>query len=272
MVLFFLAMGYANNLIYIFVFLLISMTITGMVITNFNVDAAEIEIVPPNPLFAEEVGTVMVNLANRRNHPLWDFEILFRQENEFKHEEQIAEKDKVQVEVPFYPSRRGRHRLPTLIVQSSFPFGLMRAWKSVKEVPDILIYPARKGQKSFPTGSFGNESPQSTGIFRDHRLFQTTDSTMRVDWRASARRPELLVKNFEEGDKPLLHFHWDQTEHIKDSELRLSQLCLWIDEAERAGHAYSLEIAGHKISFSRGSRHWHQCLEILATVKLETLA
>ncbi len=42
LVLFFLAVGYANNLIYIFVFFLISVAFTGVFITNRNVDGVEL--------------------------------------------------------------------------------------------------------------------------------------------------------------------------------------------------------------------------------------
>lgn len=272
LILFFLAVGYANNLIYIFVFLLISVAVTSIVITNRNVDALKFTLNKPSPVFAEEPASIPLQVENTKTYPLWDFEFLFQSSPELSHENKIAEKSAEVISVPFSTKTRGPLTLPRLIIRSSFPFGLFRAWKVQREMPTVLVYPARKGQHLFPSNAVGSETPQTAGLFRDLRPFQSADSTMRIDWRASARRQELLIKTYEEGDKPLLHFHWQQTSFIHDSEQRLSQLALWVDEAEKRGHEYSLDLGTKKLAMSRGRQHHHECLEMLALAKTETLS
>ncbi len=95
---------------------------------------------------------------------------------------------------------------------------------------------------------------------------------MRIDWRASARRQELLVKNFEEMEKPSLRFSWEQTENIVSAEDRISQLCLWVDLADRQGHAYSLELGPHATGMDRGPAHRKACLKILAMISVAELS
>lgn len=272
LILFFLAVGYANNLIYIFVFLLMSVSLTGMVITNRNTDGLEVLDVQSEAVFAEEPSSVRVVVKNSRKRNLWDFEFFFQKSNELLAETTIEELSEETLEVPYRATKRGVNALPRLIVQSKFPFGLFRAWKVIRECPEVLAYPARKGLSQFPVSSLSADIPQNAGLFRDHRIYQSSDSMMRIDWRASARRQDLLVKNFEEGDKPSLRFHWQQTEALIDPELRLSQLTLWIDEAEKRGHEYSLEIGTHKTAFSRGTSHLKTCLEILARIEPQGLA
>ncbi len=48
------------------------------------------------------------------------------------------------------------------------------------------------------------------------------------------------------------------------TERRLSQLALWVVEAERAGAPYGLRLPGAEFSPSRGDAHFHGCMRALA--------
>lgn len=264
LVLFFFAVGYANNLIYIFVFFLISVALTSVLITNKNVDGVEAENIYAENVFAEERNVLVVHLKNYFTAPAWSLVVFFEKTDERSELSSLNPSSEENVSVYWKANKRGRVILPRLILQSTFPFGLLRAWKIFKKPREVLVYPARKGDSQFPQKSYGSEELKNSGLFRDHREYQSSDSMMRIDWRASARRQELLVKNFEEMEKPSLRFSWGQTSHLSDFEARVSQLCLWIDEAEKRGHAYSLELNNKKTPLERGPAHWKMCLETLA--------
>lgn len=264
LILFFLAVGYANNLIYIFVFFLISVALTSVLITNKNVDGLEAENIFSENNFAEERGSFVASVRNYFSSPAWEISVFFEKTEERSMTSSISSGEEQNISIYWTPSKRGVVKLPRLILQSTFPFGLLRAWKVFKKPREVLIFPSRKGDPQFPQKSFGSDELKNSGLFRDHREYQSSDSMMRIDWRASARRQELLVKNFEEMEKPSLQFSWEQTSHIADFELRLSQLCLWIDEAEKRGHQYSLQLGSKKTAMERGPTHWKACLEILA--------
>lgn len=271
LVLFFLAVGYANNLVYIFFFFLVSVALTSVLITNKNVDGVEVENISAEPVFAGEEGSLNLVLINYSKSPAWELEF-FLEKNNKTFLSSLEPNDDNAVSVTWVPSQRGLVKVPRLYMQSYFPFGLLRAWKVFKDRGEVLVFPSRQGDKEFPRKSYDSTAFDNTGVFRDHRLFQGSDSLTKIDWRASARRQELLVKNFEESEKPSLHFSWRQTEHLADAEARLSQLALWVDEAERQGHSYSLSVGSFQSSLNRGPDHWRGCLEYLARVNIGELS
>jgi uncharacterized protein (DUF58 family) len=50
----------------------------------------------------------------------------------------------------------------------------------------------------------------------------------------------------------------------EDTEMRLSQLCLWVLESESAQRTYGLRIPGKEIAPARGAAHRFACLRALA--------
>jgi uncharacterized protein (DUF58 family) len=49
-----------------------------------------------------------------------------------------------------------------------------------------------------------------------------------------------------------------------DVETRLSQLAVWLIEAERARRSYSLRLPGTEIPPAVGESHFHQCMRALS--------
>ena len=52
--------------------------------------------------------------------------------------------------------------------------------------------------------------------------------------------------------------------HFADIEEKLSQLTLWVIEAERARQPYGLRLPGVEISPAVGQMHFHSCLRALS--------
>ncbi|WP_374031610.1 DUF58 domain-containing protein [Bdellovibrio bacteriovorus] len=270
--LFFLAVGYANNLIYIFVFFLISVAFTGILLTNKNMDVVQVEGLENEELFVGEEGLLRISLENPSVTPAWDVEAVLGKDKNTLRKTSIKPLSHGDLQIPYRPGKRGWVKLPRITLQSTYPFGLLRAWKYMTSQDSVLVYPARLGEKQFPTDAVAGEGQQATGLFRDHRGFQSADSLSRIDWRASARRQDLLVKNYEEPEKPALHFRWEQTESLSDLEMRISQLCLWVDEAERQGFQYSLSVGPQEIKQNKGPHHREACLTVLALLYPEALS
>jgi len=53
-------------------------------------------------------------------------------------------------------------------------------------------------------------------------------------------------------------------------EGRLSQLALWVIQAERARRPYGLRLPGAEIPPAVGQSHFHQCLRTLSLFQVET--
>ena len=106
-------------------------------------------------------------------------------------------------------AHRGRYRLGPLLVSSRFPLGLVERSRLFAMPSEILIYP-RIGRV---TSLWKQRSPGATeliarpqtraGVFHDefHRLreFRTGDNPRDIHWRTSARRGELILREYQQN-------------------------------------------------------------------------
>ncbi|QDK44419.1 DUF58 domain-containing protein [Bdellovibrio sp. ZAP7] len=272
LVLFFMAVGYANNLIYIFFFFLTSVAFTGMITTNRNVQAVRFMRLLPADAFAGEPGKLRVQLTNDTVNPSQEIEVVLDRKTKDAPKYKVMPEEENIAVVMWTPVKRGLQPFPSLRIQGAYPFGLLQAWKVIKEPGSVLVYPARIGDTEFPMSSGADSVAESVGLFLNHKVYQSGDPVRRIDWKASARRSEVLIKKFEEPEKPALNFSWEQTESLRDPELRLSQLALWIDLAEAQNYVYSMRLGAVQTPSAKGREHWRRCLEILAMAKVSELS
>jgi uncharacterized protein (DUF58 family) len=276
-----MAIGYGNNLLYFFVFLLVSMGLTGAWQTNKNIECARITGIETEFLFANEPNSITLHLQNTYDKsPLWDIEV----PADLKRQEQTGFKtvDEVQVarnvDVHWTPSQRGRAQLPRLRIQSRFPYKMLRAWKYFEKADAILVYPQRKGSQNFRSllGSQAQKDleskPETEGLFRDYREFQRTDSPSRIDWKRSLKHQKHLVKNYESAGERKILIDFDMTQASLSFEDRLSQMALWVDLCHNKKEIYSIKLGGYQSEFSSTLLHYKACLEKLALITKEEVA
>ena len=92
-----------------------------------------------------------------------------------------------------------------------------------------------------------------------------------IDWKAYARHTGLVSKRFSGRGTRKILLHWQDTAHLANTELRLSQLCLWILQAHELQAQYSLVLpGGGEFDFGAGEQHRHRCLAALAIHGLDT--
>lgn len=288
-VLLLMSMGYANNLLYFYVFFLISIAVTGMWITNKNVDRIGVTQVAGHDLFANEQGQIMIGLnTNKKMNSsrlvkflfptLSTFQLQVRTiEDEFWPESDpkiVDQIDEGQIRLSISPPKRGQRPGPRIELQSTFPFSMLQAWKYGKSNQEFLIFPERKGSKELPSISSASDDERrlldaeahedNTGLFSHHREFQNNDPVYRIDWKRSAKFDRLFVKKFEESRNHKQVISWGMTSHLNGTEERLSQLSLWVDLCEKSGFEYKLLLPNDQTSFSRGDGHYKECMTMLA--------
>ncbi len=276
LVLLVLSIGFANNLLYFFAFLLVSMAITGMWLTNKNVDSAELVDMQCEFLFAGEKNNLTVYLKNSDfKNSIWSSELqLDTKQNSLTSPQKIDEIKKLQkVNLTWTPKKRGFVDWPSLLFQSRFPYKMLKAWKYFSKSGTVLIYPQRVGTTELPQEIDGNspdsepENSEDHELFRDFRPFQQTDSPLRIDWKKSLKHQKHLVKNFESSQHKKIVIDWNSTEFLKTFEDRISQLALWIDICEEKNNLYSLRIKSFQTAFGRNTMHYRLCLEKLAVLE-----
>ena len=266
-----------NNLLYVFVFLLISMAVTSMLSTNKNVEQVQLDRLSAGVLFANEKNILSVSLHNKNPRAsLWDIAIKVRSTDDIPNQiiSQIKPFSTETIGVEWTPEKRGMTMLPRLHVQSRFPFRLLVAWKYFTKEQQVIVYPERKGNVNLPQLSGASAQEQAlalldkSGFFRDYREFERTDSPSRIAWKKSLKIQKHLVKNFENsGDKKVL-IDWGFTKNLNDFEQRISQMALWVQVCHDSHSSYSLKLKKTQTPFANGLNHYKQCLHELALLQL----
>ncbi|MFT4178076.1 MAG: DUF58 domain-containing protein [Thermomonas sp.] len=172
------------------------------------------------------------------------------------------------VELPLPTRRRGLLPLPRIELSTVQPLGLARAWAYAWPAQSVLVYPAPEAQAPpLPVPAGGQGHPQVTRAGDDpHHLrdYRPGDAPRTVAWKASARRDHLLVREYEQQRSGELLLDWQHTSGLP-YEQRIRRLARWVDDAERQGRRYALQLpATPPIPMGLGAQHRHLCLRALA--------
>lgn len=164
--------------------------------------------------------------------------------------------------------RRGWLQPPRLRIATTRPLGLAVAWSYVWSAQPLLVYPAPEAQgPALPEGA-GNQAQTRMHPAGDDvhhlRSYRRGDPRRAIAWKASARRDELLVREYEQPQGADVDLDWDLLGALP-WESRIRRLARWVDEAERDGRRYRLCLPGQVVlGPDQGDAHRHACLRALA--------
>lgn len=261
-----MAVGFSNNIIYFFVFYLIAIALVAMLMTNNNVDRVQILSIQPENIFAGENNKIFVHLTNTKLLPSYSLQLYLDKKNHIA-EVPVLNGMETATTICFWkPATRGLHQLPRLQMQTRFPFGMLHSWCLYKKDKQVLIYPAKIGFEILPKDLGGAEFQSNAGLFKEHRVFQSSDSTKRIDWRVSQKFDQLMVKTFESQSNQSIHLDYKFTLSLADFEKRVSQLALWADLAEKNKMNYSFAFNDFSLPADSGEIHYRKIMDFLAKV------
>jgi uncharacterized protein (DUF58 family) len=156
----------------------------------------------------------------------------------------------------------GRMRLSTLR-----PLGLAVAWAYAWPDTPLLVYPAPESRgPGLPHGGEGASARLDPAGDDVHHLraYRRGDPRRAIAWKPSARRDMLLVREYEQPQGREVVLDWTALAPL-DAEARIRRLARWVDEAEREGRRYRLQLpAQPPLGPDLGPRHRHACLRALA--------
>ncbi|HEV3270964.1 MAG TPA: DUF58 domain-containing protein [Candidatus Methylacidiphilales bacterium] len=293
------AINYSNNLVYAILYLIAALSFISIFHTWRNLAALRVEHIRILPAFAGEAVRMEIYLRNPSRHTIYGLffarlgdetgltrrPIALRTLNNAGVRiepgdsccaEVVLEKKQVvfkwgrftTVTASGSGERRGMYRFETLLVKSSYPFGLFGAAFRAPVNVEYYIYPQPKGNSDWPelhpSGEQGSPVSLKPGDdFSGVRAYLPGESLRHVDWKAYARGRPLSVKQFTGGAG---HELWlDAAEMSRlPLEARLSQLALWIVNAEKAEIPYALKLGRTTLPLGLGAAHSRRVLEALA--------
>ncbi len=165
-------------------------------------------------------------------------------------------------------ARRGWLDIGRLRVSTTRPLGLARAWAWIWPAAPLLVYPAPEPRgPPLPEGRGDNAQARlhPAGDDVHHlRAYRRGDARRAIAWKPTARHGTLLVREYEQPQGADIALDW-QALHALAWEDRIRRLARWVDEAEREGRRWRLQLPGQPaLGPARGTGHRHACLRALA--------
>jgi uncharacterized protein (DUF58 family) len=273
------AINYSNNLVYGVLYLIGSLTFVSLFHTWRNLSALEVDDIRIHSAFAGDDIRVELHLRNptpRRIYGLF-FARLERGSRcaiplpmPAGGVLRLDANDTRAVNLFFPAAPRGRYRMDSILIRSSYPFGLVYASYRLRQSSDHFVYPAPRGDTQLPelhsSGEHGIPvGPKPGDDFAGVRAYSPGESLRHVDWKAYARGRPLSVKQFTGGDDHELLLDAATLTSLP-LEDRLSQLALWIVTAEKEDIPYSLHVGNATLPLGLGADQARRGLEILAEI------
>jgi uncharacterized protein (DUF58 family) len=260
------SMNYNNSMAFALTFLLAALGLVAMHHCQRNVAGLIVAFTGAEPVFAGDPVRLRFALHNEGVAPRFDILVY------------VGESASSRVDVPsgghalcvasLPTTRRGRLRLTRYGVRSTHPLTLFRAWAWIHADVSCLVWP-RPAQEApplpFSAPSHGRRRTAAAGDddFAGLRDFQDGDPPRHLAWKTYARSGELKTKRFS-GTEARLAWLDIRDAQGSDLEERLSVVCRWVLDAERAGLRYGLRLGRTIIQPSRGNAHRARCLDALA--------
>ena len=266
------AINYQLSLGYALTFLLGGAALVSLHQTHGNLRRLSLRIKAPVPVFAGEPATLEVMIDNPGGERHGVGLGLYDARREGMAFCDVPAQGSAQLRLRFTPATRGRHALPTLMVETHFPLGLFRAWTVWRPAAQALVYPApEQPAQPLPAGQPSERGELqarigSGGEFDGVRAYRRGDPLRQVVWKKVARAGELVSRDTSASAAQvlLLDYAAAGARSAEDPETRLSRLAAWVLAAERLGQAFALRLPGVDLPAAGGETQRRAALEALA--------
>ena len=256
--------------IYLLLFLLASLFLVSIPNTLTNLAGVTLRLESVKPIFAGDEVCLPVEIMNTSRAIRYGIEVVLRDADKTgERVDCIRRKSAARVNLRFVARHRGEHKIEQFGLTSNYPLGFVRAAKRFVSNQRYLVYPKPAGNSQLPNNQARfADSWVEQGIghgddFAGVRAYVPGESQRHIDWKAVARGQPLMTKEFAAETKDAVCLDFSEV-RFADVEEKLSQLTLWVIEAERARQPYGLRLPGVEISPALGQMHFHRCLRALS--------
>ncbi|HET7482173.1 MAG TPA: DUF58 domain-containing protein [Actinomycetota bacterium] len=182
------------------------------------------------------------------------------------------------------PATRGRYRIGPLDVIVTDPFGLARVRSQRTQASDLLVHPtieklslprdlgerrtAAASALRQPTGPQGED-------FYTLREYAEGDELRKIHWPSTAKRGKVMIRQEETPWHLRATILLDDRRRVHEGvgasasfERAVEAAAALVDLYHRSGYGFRLTTAHQLgITTSKGSEHYHRCLDLLATIE-----
>jgi uncharacterized protein (DUF58 family) len=251
-------------------FALASLFLVSIPHTLINLAGVTLTIETAKPAFAGDDVSLPVEIINNSRATRYGLELVLPDKGKTRARiDCLPRRSAARLTIRFSARERGEHKINSVHLTSCYPLGFARALRRFVSNQTYLVYPRPAGNLQLPISrSYFADNRTQQGIghgddFAGVRAYMQGESQRHIDWKAVARGQALMTKQFAAETRGAVYLDFFEL-RFADPEQRLSQLALWIIEAERARQPYGLRLPGIKISPAVGQSHFHCCLRALS--------
>lgn len=278
------AMAYANNLAFLFAFLMTGLILVSIV--NCLQRMNHIRLVQIHPLenYANHTGEIEIYYHNGDVEPILGVDAMIETDEGWERPKwkwgpkpkarsvEVRSKSNGITKAMVLPKSRGMYDIRRVFLSSTYPFGIVRVGRIFEVDSSFYVYPDPGGVKEWPEEGGVQAGEGDTGFgqgedFTGHRKYGENDSQRMIDWKVYARTNELYLKEFSGGSEEAVLFDWRDIPSDNE-ETVASQLGTWIQEARNRRIRFGVDLPNARIEVSEGSRHFQRCMQHLATLRL----
>lgn len=250
---------YENNMLFLFAFVLLTFLFIAILVTAAEIQSVQVESFDVQSGFPGERSQINVLFHNASAT-----NIQFSAFAEKKQQQVIEIEPRLSKVVALnftLPAKRGQHQIERLRMYTQGPLLFFNCWKYWYIHADYFVYPKAQGQ-ALPTRPQGMELANVSGLDE----YSGREALSRISWRHFGRSGKLMVKTAESESLDQYEFRLSSLAHL-ETEASLSQLSLWIKEAENLGLSYSLYLKAFQSKVAKGRGHQQKLMEKLAVFK-----
>ena len=260
------AINYANNMGYMFTFLLGSMALVSILHSYRNLAQLQFAAGRAEPVFAGERAAFDIHVGNPGGRPRYAVELELPGETPVSVD--VAGGQTARATLHRDAQQRGRLAPGRIRVSTRYPLGLFRAWAYVELDMNCMVYPRPGSARDMPPHAVyrpNRSGDKGRGVddFAGFRPYRPGDSPRHLFWKAAARDQALLVKQFGGDRADEIWLDWNDLPDLP-AEARLEQLCRWVIDADRQQVRYGLRLPGSEQPIDSGPGQRARCLEMLA--------
>lgn len=260
------AINFQNNLSYALTFLLATLFIVTTLHTYANLSGLTIRAVRAQPVFAGQQSQfeLMIERGKQREH----YALHLKWPDSSEGLVNLVAEDAVKVQLYLAAPRRGWFHPGRLLLESSYPLGLLRCWTWVDLDLRAMVYPRPLASPELPGVAGGRPEGADLAVvgsddFYGVRDYRRGDSLRHIHWKALAKGQGIQSKQYTAYAERRVWLDWEMFAGL-GTEQRLSHLCHWALAFEAEGAEYGLRLPGLVISPGLGEKHRDRVLQALA--------
>ncbi len=274
------ALNTGNNLLYLLLAMLLSLIVMSGILSEQCLRHLVIRRVIPGDIFANSPATVTLSVANRqRRFPSFSLRVLDVIEGKAVdrgiHILHLPAGASISQSYPVLFTRRGRHRIEGIKLQTRFPFGLFVKGANLFLSSDVVVYPELRPLPErlvHDLAVLGHDQAVSrrgpgSGLY-NLREYQHGDDSRTIHWKTTARQSRLIVRETETEDLRqvtlALPTAVPEDRSPEFFEQAVSLMASLAVHFQRQGFTVRLLVGGQEIPHGMGEPHLSRMLHALA--------